>query len=211
MYSSKPNHRATLFLKAVFIIFSRQSDLVLADEAANDEAFVPQTWNLHFQTTILPQYHGSFPAAYSGKLSLSPAPELAASFTATAFLGVKVWDGGFVYYDPEIPAGSGLSGVSGIADFSNGEISKVGSVNPTYNTARFYGQQVFGLGGEQEKIDDDQNQLRVSEDISRLTLIAGKFSLPDFFDNNAYAHDARNQFINLALVDNCLLYTSPSP
>jgi high affinity Mn2+ porin len=191
------------FLRTGFIIFyCLLSRLVSADEMTNSETFVPQTWNFHFQTTLLPQYHGSFPAAYSGKLSLNPGPELATSFTATGFLGVKVWDGGVVYYDPEIPAGTGLSGVSGIADFSNGEISKVGSVNPTYNTARIYAQQVFGLGGEQERIDDDQNQLRVSEDISRLTVIAGKFSLPDFFDNNAYAHDARTQFINLALMDN---------
>lgn len=191
------------FLRTGFIIFCCfLSRLVSADEMTNSEIFVPQTWNFHFQTTLLPQYHGSFPAVYSGKLSLNPGSELATSFTATAFLGVKVWDGGIVYYDPEIPAGTGLSGVSGIADFSNGEISKVGSVNPTYNTARLYAQQVFGLGGEQEKIDDDQNQLSVSEDVSRLTVIAGKFSLPDFFDNNAFTHDARTQFINLGLVDN---------
>jgi high affinity Mn2+ porin len=203
MHSSKPNHRVMFFLRTGFIIFCCfLSRLVSADEMTNSEIFVPQTWNFHFQTTLLPQYHGSFPAAYSGKLSLNPGSELATSFTATGFLGVKVWAGGIVYYDPEIPAGTGLSGVSGIADFSNGEISKVGSVNPTYNTARLYAQQVFGLGGEQEKVDDDQNQLRVSEDIFRLTVIAGKFSLPDFFDNNAYAHDARTQFINLALVDN---------
>jgi high affinity Mn2+ porin len=160
-----------------------------------------QLWNIHFQMTILPQYHGSFPAQYSGKLSLSDQPEFPASFTSTLFLGLKGWDGGFLYADPEVPAGSGFSGVSGLADFSNGEISKVGSASPTYNQARLYFQQVFGLGGEKESIDDDQNQLAVHQDVSRITVTAGKFSLTDFFDNNAYAHDARAQFINLALVD----------
>jgi len=173
-----------------------------ADEPNNDDSFVPENWNLHFQTTILPQYHGSFPADYTGMESLNPEPELATSFTATAFLGIKVWEGGFVYFDPEIPAGTGLSNVSGLGDLSNGEISKVGTANPVFNPARIYFQQVFGLGGEQEKIDDDQNQLRVQEDISRFTFIAGKFSLPDFFDNNAYAHDARNQFMNVAFIEN---------
>ncbi len=33
-----------------------------------------------------------------------------------------------------VPAGSGFSGVSGLGDFSNGEISKVGSANPTLQT-----------------------------------------------------------------------------
>ena len=123
------------------------------------------------------------------------------SFTATLFLGLKAWDDGFLYADPEVPAGSGFSHVTGLADFSNGEISKVGSQSPTYNQARLYFQQVLGLGGEREKIDDDQNQVATQQDVSRLTLTAGKFSLNDFFDNNAYAHDARTQFINLALVD----------
>jgi high affinity Mn2+ porin len=203
MFCLKPVDDKGFWVKIfVFVICSLLAGFSLADETGSDEAFTPQTWNIHFQTTILPQYHGSFPATYSGRLSLNPAPELATSFTATAFWGFKAWEGGFVYFDPEVPAGTGLSGVSGLADFSNGEISKVGSSSPTFNAARVYFQQVFGLGGEQEKIEDDQNQLKVLEDISRFTVIAGKFSLPDFFDNNAYAHDARNQFINLALVDN---------
>ncbi len=203
MYSSKPNNRVTFLFRICFIVFySLLSRLVSANETTNSEIFVSQTWNLHFQTTLLPQYHGSFPAAYSGTFSLDPAPEMATSFTATAFLGLKIWDGGFIYYNPEIPAGTGLSGVSGLGDFSNGEISKVGSANPTYNTARLYVQQVFGLGGEQENIEDDQNQLASRMDISRITMTAGKFGLNDFFDNNAYAHDARNQFINLTFVDN---------
>lgn len=172
--------------------------------AGGDSTETPplEWWNAHFQTTFLPQYHGPIPAAYTGTNSLSPNSELNMSFTATLFLGLKTWDGGFLYADPEVPAGSGFSHVTGIADFSNGEISKVGTESPTYNQARIYFQQVFGFGGEKENIDDDQNQLAASLDVSRLTVTAGKFSLNDFFDNNAYAHDARTQFINLALVDN---------
>ena len=171
-----------------------------APACAEDSA--PEVWNLHFQNTWVPQYHGSFPAAYSGANSLSTSPELNLSFTATLFLGLKLWEGGFLYADPEVPAGSGFSHVTGLADFSNGEISKVGTESPVYNQARFYFQQVFGLGGEKEKVDDDQNQLAALLDVSRITLTAGKFSLNDFFDNNAYAHDPRTQFLNLALVDN---------
>ena len=175
---------------------------LLAHPVWADEVFVPQEFSLHFQATLLPQYHGSFPSLYSGPFSLKNTPELNASFTATLFLGWNPWPGGFLYADPEVPAGSGFSGVSGLGDFSNGEISKVGSANPTYSQARLYVQQVFGLGGEQENINDDQNHVAVKQDISRFTLTVGKFALNDFFDNNAYAHDARTQFINLTFIDN---------
>lgn len=194
------NLKLTVILCGVLIGFS--TGAVQADDAQAPDAFAPELWNYHFQTTFLPQYHGSFSALYTGPFSLSNKPELDASFTATLFLGLKTWEGGFLYADPEVPAGSGFSHVTGIADFSNGEISKVGTANPTYNQARLYFQQVFGLGGEQENIGDDQNQLADKLDVSRLTITAGKFCLNDFFDNNAYAHDARTQFINLALVDN---------
>ncbi len=172
-----------------------------ADESA--EPFTPELYNVHFQTTLLPEFHPPFSAKYTSRTtSLDPGSELNASFTATLFLGLKVWDGGSLYADPEVPAGSGFSNVTGIGEFPNGEISKVGTPNPTYNQSRIYFQQVLGLGGEQEKIDDDQNQLSCKEDISRLTLTAGKFALGDFFDNNALAHDARTQFMNLTFGGN---------
>ena len=67
---------------------------------------------------------------------------------------------------------------------------------PRVDMARVYVQQTFGLGGEQETIEDGPNQIAGKKDISRLTLIAGRFAVTDFFDNNAYAHDGRTQFFN---------------
>ena len=67
---------------------------------------------------------------------------------------------------------------------------------PRIDMARVYVQQTFGLGGEQETIDDGPNQIAGTKDISRITVIAGKFAVTDFFDNNAYAHDGRTQFFN---------------
>ncbi len=184
------------------VLLSSSIFWLLVPVAWADDAFTPADYSLHYQATFLPQYHGSFPARYSGNLSLKNTPELNASFTTTLFLGAGLWPGGFIYADPEVSAGSGFSGVDGLADLSNGEISKVGSPDPTPNLARVYVQQVLGFGGETEKLNDDQNQVAAQQDISRLTVTFGKFSLNDFFDNNAYAHDARTQFINLGLVDN---------
>lgn len=171
--------------------------------AGDDPATPDQLWNIHFQMTILPQYHPAFPAKYtSPATSLQNTSELNCSFTATLFLGLKTWQGGYLYADPEVPAGSGFSNVTGLGDFPNAEISKVGTPDPTYNQARLYFQQVVGLGGEQESIEDDQNQLSGKQDISRLTFTAGKYALGDFFDNNAFAHDPRTQFMNEALETN---------
>ncbi len=33
-------------------------------------------------------------------------------------------------------------------------------------------------------------------------IVAGKFSIADYFDNNAYSHDPRSQFLNWGLMSN---------
>ena len=58
---------------------------------------------------------------------------------------------------------------------------------------------MFGLGGEQETIEDGPNQIAGKEDISRITVIAGRLAVTDFFDKNAYAHDARTEFFNWSI------------
>ena len=64
---------------------------------------------------------------------------------------------------------------------------------------RYYFKQTFGLGGEQEDVADAPNQLPGKRDIDRVTLIVGRFAVGDFFDNNAYAHDPRADFMNWAM------------
>ena len=43
-------------------------------------------------------------------------------------------------------------------------------------------------------MDADLNQLAGTESANRLVITAGKFSVVDIFDTNAYAHDARSDF-----------------
>jgi high affinity Mn2+ porin len=116
--------------------------------------------------------------------------------SATGFIGYRPWDGTDIYVNPEITQGFGLSDTLGVAGFPNMEAQKASFPMPRANLARVYVQQTFGLGGEQETIADGPNQIAGKEDISRLTIIAGKLSVTDFFDNNAYAHDGRTQFFN---------------
>ncbi|MDE2361200.1 MAG: carbohydrate porin [Hyphomicrobiales bacterium] len=160
-----------------------------------------ENWSIHGQSTFVAQNAFAFPARYSGANSLSNAAQLRETFSATAFVGVRLPTGTELYYNPEPFQGFGLSGTHGVAAFPNNEAQKAGFNYPHYNSSRLFVRQVFGLGGETEKIEDGQNQVAGEYDVSRITLIAGKMSVPDFFDNNAYSHDARTSFMNWALVD----------
>ena len=125
--------------------------------------------------------------------------QIQTTWTTTAFLGVRLWEGGEFYFDPELAQGFGLNGTLGLAGFPNGEAQKAGAAFPKIRPQRYYLKQTFGLGGEQEDVADGPNQLAGKRDIDRVTLIVGRFAIGDFFDNNAYAHDPRADFMNWAM------------
>jgi high affinity Mn2+ porin len=156
-------------------------------------------WNVHGQFTFIEQGYPAFHSPYEGPNSLSGANQAKDTASATAFIGYRPWESTDIYINPEITQGFGLSDTFGVAGFPNTEAQKASFPMPRFNLARVYLQQTFGLGGEQETIEDGPNQLARKEDVSRITLIAGKLSVTDFFDNNAYAHDGRTQFFNWQL------------
>jgi high affinity Mn2+ porin len=61
-------------------------------------------------------------------------------------------------------------------------------------------RQTIGLGGGTERLPDAPNQVARTVDKNRLTLSLGRFSLGDFFDGNAYTHDAHTQFLGWGLI-----------
>jgi high affinity Mn2+ porin len=156
-------------------------------------------WNIHSQFTFIEQGYPAFRSPYEGAKSLSGANQSKDTATATAFIGFRPWSGTDIYINPEFSQGSGLSATSGVAAFPNFEAMKALFPVPRFDLARVYVQQTFGLGGEREALDDGPNQIAKTEDISRITLIAGRFAVTDFFDGNTYAHDARTQFFNWQL------------
>lgn len=156
-------------------------------------------WNVHAQTTFLPQGYPSFRSPYQGADSLPGSGQFQQTWTSTAFLGVRLWPGGEFYFNPELSQGFGLNGTLGLAGAPNGESQKAGSAFPKVRPQRYYLRQTFGLGGEQEEVPDGPNQLAAKRDIDRITLIVGRIAVGDFFDNNAYAHDPRGDFMNWAL------------
>ncbi len=156
----------------------------------------PGSWNVHGQFTFIEQGYPAFHSPYEGANSLSGANQAKNTVSSTAFIGYRLWDGTDIYVDPEISQGFGLSDTLGVAGFPSMEAQKASFPMPRFDVARVYLQQTFGFGGEQETIADGPNQIAGKEDISRLTITAGRFAVTDFFDNNAYAQDGRTQFFN---------------
>ena len=159
-------------------------------------AELPGEWSTHYQYTAIDQGYPAFRSPYTGPNSLNPGTRTRETMSATAYIGRTLWNGGALYLDPEFNQGFGLSHTTGIAGFPNGEAQKAGEHVPKLNIARFYLVQTIGLGGEQEKIEDDFNQVAGTRDVSRLTIYAGKLAINDLFDTNAYAHDPRSDFMN---------------
>lgn len=184
----------------ILIELVQEPALWARDIAAPPE--VEEPWAVHFQVTTVTQWHPDFSARYSGPNSLSEDAELKTSLTSTLFTGVRLWEGAAVYVDPELAAGSGFSHTLGVAGFPNGEIYRVASSSPKLSLARLFFRQTFGLGGEKEHVEPDQQELAGDIDDHRITLTVGKFSLTDLFDDNAYSHNPRTQFLNWSLMDN---------
>ena len=174
---------------------ARAGDLAVSSQTAPDSRYT-----LHYQATVIENGDARFTAPYSGPNSIQPNPQRAVSVTSTLFMGMRLIPGTEVYLDPELSGGRGISGATGVAGQMNGEIYRVGDAAPVVSTARLYVQQVFGFGTETERIDDGPNQVAGSAKTHRLTVVAGKFSLVDFFDANAYSHDPRSQFLNWTLM-----------
>lgn len=161
-----------------------------------------QKWSFHFQLTTIKMMHGNFKSPYAGTNSLQDTSESATSLTTTFYLGRKLWKGAAVYFNPEVAGGKGMSYALGLAGAANGETFRIGSPKPKLYIARLFFQQHIALNSEKEFQEANQNQLGEKIPSSRITLSAGKFSVADFFDDNGYSHDPRNEFMNWSLMSN---------
>jgi len=169
---------------------------------AQTDTLKQQRFNLHFQQTVITQMHPGFNAKYTGDNSLSPYHETASSLTTTLFGGARLWKGAEAFFNPEMSGGAGFSKTLGVAGFPNGETFRVGSAEPKIYIARAYLTQRFSWGHESDTLSDDNNQLAGLQSRRYFSITAGKFGMADFFDNNAFSHDPRTQFMNWSLMSN---------
>ncbi len=159
----------------------------------------PGTWELHGQTTFIYQGYPPFSAPYDGPNSLPMLGQSRETWTVSAFLGMRLWQGGELYYNPELLQGFGVANTTGAAGYPNGEAQKSNFPYPRYNTSRLFLRQEIGLGGETETVPSEYGQLSGTKDVSRVTLQIGKFSVHDLFDGNDYAEDPRIDFLNWSI------------
>ena len=159
-----------------------------------------ESWNAHFQATWIRQIQPAFHSPYEGPHSLRGDAGGSYSLTGTASFGLRLGMSTEVYLDAEVAQGVPLSGLSGLAAFPNGELAKTSGASLKLYAARAFVRHTFELGGESVAIDDDANQLKSTVESRRLVLTAGKISVLDLFDADAYAHDPRTQFMNWTLM-----------
>jgi len=160
-----------------------------------------EDWAIHGQTTVTEQYHPAFASAYRGTNSLDPGSRGDETWDVTLYAGFRPWAGGEIWINPELDQGFGLSNTVGIAGFASAEAYKVGAAEPYVRVPRLFFRQTFSRGGAVQPVDPDLNQLGGSQTSDRVVVWAGKFGVTDVFDTNRYAHDARNDFLNWAVID----------
>jgi high affinity Mn2+ porin len=119
------------------------------------------------------------------------------TFSATAHWGTRLWQGGELYFNPELASGIPFStNLVGLGGFTNGEITRAAGSTPKPYVQRLFIRQTWNHGGVSEKIESDFNQMAGTVDKNRFVLTAGNFSTLDVFDDNTYAKDPRTQFMN---------------
>ena len=161
-----------------------------------------ERWDLFYQATSVSQYHGTFNSPYEGPLSFQDYPEVDTSLTTTLFFALRLSPNTQFHLDPEIAGGKGMSNVDGIANAPNGEMPRVTVATPKPYIARLYLSHDFGFGWEKERFEADEDQLAGERPMKRYTITVGRFSVEDFFDDNAYSHDPRSQFLGWGVMYN---------
>jgi hypothetical protein len=68
----------------------------------------PQSWDLHFQSTVVGQGHPSFPAEYTGLNSLTTGASVRETISVDVTSGVRLWRGGEFFGDVLMWQGYGL-------------------------------------------------------------------------------------------------------
>ena len=164
-----------------------------------------ERFNVYGQFTYISGWKPSFNAPYTnlnGSInSLIPDAERSFTGTATAYLGLRTWRGGELYFVPELISEQPLSELHGIGGaIQDFELQKGGDVLPTLYRSRLFLKQTIELGGTDVERDSGPLQLGTTYKSHRLVFVAGDYSILDFFDKNAFDIDPRQGLFSLAFL-----------
>lgn len=178
-----------------------------SDANDNDETKA-ERYSVHAQTTNVVQALPPYPAKYDGPGSFPSRGIGNVLSQNNIFLGLRLWEGGAAYLNPEVDQGYGPNNALGAAAYPNGIAQKIGRSAPYMRFQRYFLRQIIGLGGDEahdpdegsrsEVLESVQNQVSGRVDRDRIVITMGKFAVGDVFDDNVYAHDPTTGFLNFA-------------
>src|ERR1700723_1164648 len=190
---------------------AKPADTPTDPSAASPDSDNPETLFPHFKDTrfwlsgqanFIFQAHPGFHSPYSGTNSLSGHYQKATSRVLTLYSGVRVDNSLEFLVDLEEAGGSALSLGFGLAGNTNLDIVR----NPALSKAPYLGRgmihKVFALS--KDKVENERNPFSLFDELPRrrLEVRFGKFSMPDFFDNNSVGSDTHLQFTNWTIDNN---------
>ena len=177
-----------------------------SSEEAGTESMFPHFKSTRYwlsgQANFIFQTHPPFSALYSGTHSLGPNYEKATSRVLTLYTGMRLNNSTELLVDIEEAGGEALSLGFGLAGNTNLDIVR----NPALSKAPYLGRgmihKVFALS--KDKVENERNPFSLFDELPRrrLEVRFGKFSMPDFFDNNSVGSDTHLQFTNWTIDNN---------
>ncbi|HYZ31518.1 MAG TPA: carbohydrate porin [Crenalkalicoccus sp.] len=176
------------------------SEALFPSLAALQDRLEEAGWLVRGQATFVLQGYPNIHSPYRGENSLGPVGNARNTLSTDLVLGRRLWQGAEVVLDASVTRGFGVSDTHGVAAFPNNEAFVLGSTGPYLYVPRVFVRQTIGLSADTIALDGDPLRFTGPLPRERLTITAGKFSVWDVFDDNRYAHDARAQFMNWALV-----------
>lgn len=185
---------------ARFIIFTFLVISIFSFQLANAQDSSDKKLSVHWQATVIPQYHFKFNSPYSGENSLVSKEGVKTSLTTTFFINYHPLKNVYIVFNPEAAGGKGLSKTLGIAGFPNGEIYRVGNPAPQPYIARLYAEYRFPFAHHEPLGSLNGDNVKSALPAKYFSVLFGKFSIADFFDGSSVSHDPRLQFLNWSLM-----------
>ena len=148
------------------------------------------------------QGHESFHSPYSGANSLLSKPEFAASGVMTLYTGYKLTNHLQSLATVEEAVGHAVSDGVGLGGFTNPDNIHDPELGQAPYLARAMMRYSIPLGGGMVESERTPIDLTTKTSARRLEMIAGKFALTDFLDQNDVSSDSNLQFMNLTINQN---------
>ncbi len=159
-------------------------------------------WYIGGQFNTVFQWHPRFPAKYSGPNSLRPEADSEDSRVYTLYTGLQLTGTTEVLLHMESSGGRGIGDALGLAGFTNLDVVRNPDLGAKPYIARAIVHQIIPLSRDSEESGRTPLSLFTSLPARRLEIRLGKFSMPDFFDQNDVGSDSHLQFLNWTVDNN---------